>query len=118
MKNVVLWIDKDQALLFSLSASGFLTEFEVDHNKIDHHNGLKQDKKDKGDQIYYHQIAERLEKFDAMVVVGPGIVKDQFSHYCQNSYPNVGKKIKGMEITGNRIKESDLQKAMDKYFLV
>lgn len=118
MKNVILWIDKEQAVLFSLTPSGFMTEFEIHSGKIDHHNRIKNDKKDKGENVYYNQIADKMNRCEAAVVVGPGIVKDQFKNHCESSDPKLFNKIKGFEITGDRMKESDLIAASNKYFSV
>jgi stalled ribosome rescue protein Dom34 len=116
MKNVILWIDKNHAHLFNSSEQGIIPEGEIDLNKIDHHNGVKKDKKDKGEGVFYNAIMKKLYESENVVVIGPGIVKDKFIHHCEKFDPSLFKKIIGSEISGNRLKGFDLEFASEKYF--
>ncbi len=116
MKNVVIWIDKNDAVFFNQSASGMVEYLKLHSGKIDHHNGLKQDKKDKGERIFYQKILSHSHEYDSIVLWGPGIIKDQLKHFIEVESKLTFNKIKGVETSGDTIRSKELNDLAEKYF--
>jgi stalled ribosome rescue protein Dom34 len=99
MAHYVLWIDSDNAHIFTLKDSGVektnLKREEINHhttNKKDHHG-------DPSVEHFYKHVAERVADANELLILGPGLAKNHFKTHLETHAAGLAKKIVGLEDT-------------------
>lgn len=85
MKRTVVWIDHIKALVLEYADGEFhmkTIEPELD-GRVTQEFSRK----------FYHGVAHELEKADRILVVGPGMAKEEFKNHCESHHHNVDKAI-------------------------
>lgn len=87
MSYVVCWIDTHDAKIFTFSPE------KVEKNELH----IK--KEDHGTDHFYHRVAEALMPAVEILLVGPGVGKNQFMHHVEShhTHGSLIKKVKGIE---------------------
>lgn len=90
MKFCALWLDHQHAYIYTFTASG------VEEKKLNSH-GNEHDKNNIPDK-FFHEVANSLTGAEEVMIMGPGVAKDQFKHHCENhKHNNVAKAIVGVK---------------------
>lgn len=117
MSYYALWVTHDAATIFKFSATG------VDEKKVEaassasHHPGNPRDQKDKGYDAFYHKIAKDLTDAKEVMIMGPGVAKDEFRHHCEkHHHPNLAKAIVGTETFTSHPSKSEMLKKAKTFF--
>jgi stalled ribosome rescue protein Dom34 len=71
-----LWIDKEHAFVYEFTADG------VNEIKVKSHGPNDQAHTEK----FFHEVASKLNGAKELMVMGPGVAKDQFKHHCENHH--------------------------------
>lgn len=96
MSSYVVWIDTSHAKLFNLTPQGIKTEEVKSHNH-DHHGYNPRDEHREHDK-FYHEVAHKLTAAVEILLVGPGVGKEQFKHHLEkHHHADVAKKILAVE---------------------
>lgn len=96
MSYCALWLDHKQAYIYEFNADG------VNEKKLHAHSDEKIPSK------FFHEIAQSLVGAKELMIMGPGVAKDQFKHHCEDHHHgNIAKAIVGV-----RTMESHPTKAM------
>ena len=91
MSYYSLWIDTEHAFVYKFSPNG-IEETKVEAHGTKEHGKIATDK-------FYHELAQKLMNAKELVIMGPGIAKDQFKHHCENHHhQNLAKAIVGMKV--------------------
>lgn len=99
MSYYALWIDKKHAYVYKFTSEGVEETKCESHGQ--HHDGTDSDK-------FYHEVASKLINAKELMVMGPGVAKDQFKHHCENHHH----KNLANAIVGVKTMESHPTKAM------
>ena len=102
MSHYALWVDHQDAYVYKFGQQG------IDEMKLKapaHHSGSRQNYEE-----FYHEIANELGDAQELVVMGPGVAKDEFKHHCEKHHHDKLAKA----IVGVRSMESHPTKAMIK----
>lgn len=114
MSYYALWVTHDDATIFKFSLDG-VDEKKLKAEDHSHHSGNRRDRKDKGYEHFYHQIAKSLSDAKELMIMGPGVAKDEFRHHCENHHhASLSKAIVGTQtFTSHPSKNEMLKKAAD-----
>ena len=100
MSHYALWVDHQYAYVYKFSKEGIE---EMTLKAPAHHTGSQQN----FDQ-FYHDIAKKVGDAQELMVMGPGVAKNEFKHHCEkHHHEKLAKAIVGM-----RTMESHPTKAM------
>jgi stalled ribosome rescue protein Dom34 len=89
MSYYALWVDKQNAYIYKFTSK------EVEETQLHHHVGKEHSDKS---EFFFHEIAKKLVNAKELLIMGPGIAKDQFKHHCENHHhTNLSKAIVGVE---------------------
>ncbi len=86
MSNYVLWIDSEHAKIFKTSQK-IAEPVIVKKSGGDHH----------GADHFFHEVAKILEKADELLIVGPGLAKNQFKAHLEKEHHQLAKKVVAIE---------------------
>lgn len=90
MSYYALWVDHQYAYVYKFNAEG------VDESTLKapaHHNHSHQEL-----EKFYHQIAQKVGDAEELMIMGPGIAKDEFKHHCEKHHHNkLAKAIVGVQ---------------------
>ncbi len=90
MSYYSLWIDKEHAYVYKFSADG------VEETKLETHGN--KDHSQANTDKFYHEVAGKLTNAKELMIMGPGVAKDQFKHHCENHHhQNLAKAIVGVK---------------------
>lgn len=110
MSYYALWVTHGDATIFKFSLDG------VDEKKFNaDESHAQKDNKDKGYEKFYHKIATNLSDAKELMIMGPGVAKDEFRHHCENHHhQSLFKAIVGTQtFTSHPSKTEMLKKAGD-----
>jgi stalled ribosome rescue protein Dom34 len=95
MSYVVVWIDSEQAKLFTFNTAGVQKE-ELKRNAHEHHtNAQKGEHKDSPE--FYHRVANHIAQPEELLIVGPGMAKKHFKNEIEGHNKKLAEKIVGCE---------------------
>lgn len=94
MSSIVVWIDSENAKIFTLKPEG-VEAHAMKRHEPDHHTHSKREKHDS--EHFYHQVAEKTAKATELLVVGPGMAKTQFKSHLERHDKALAKKVVGVE---------------------
>lgn len=100
MSYYSIWIDKKHAFVYKFSASG------VEETQLESYGHKDNDQVET--EKFYHELASKLINAKELMIMGPGVAKDQFKHHCENHHHNNLAKA----IVGVKTMESHPTKAM------
>ncbi len=84
MAHYALWLDHQYAYIYKFTATGL----EEKTFKAGSHDGTAK---------FYHVVAEDLKNADELMIMGPGVAKDEFKHHCElNHHGKLAQAIKGV----------------------
>ena len=85
MKRTVIWIDHIKALVLEYTDGQFhMKTIDAEHDgKINKELSRK----------FYHGVAHSVESAERILVVGPGMAKEEFKNHCESHHPHVNKAI-------------------------
>jgi stalled ribosome rescue protein Dom34 len=78
MSYYSLWIDTAHAYVYKFTPNG------VEETKIEAH-GSKEHAHESTDK-FYHEVAGKLVNAKELMIMGPGVAKDQFKHHCEDHH--------------------------------
>lgn len=98
MKDYVVWLDSKNAHVFALKTTGIEKSVVRKNDKArPPHNKHDQDV-DINVEHYYRDLATRLKDADHLLLMGPGLAKNQFKdHLAAHQAETLAKKIIGLE---------------------
>lgn len=100
--HACVWIDHREAKVFGIGeAGGGVDETKVTdkvspvhiHRKADH-VGMG---KVSADPKFFAEVAELLQPYKAIVIVGPGTARTEFAGYLSEHQPKLAKRVWGIE---------------------
>jgi len=98
--HALVWIDHHQAKIFHFDASGAdreLVHSTSPHQHL-HHKANSQDSGHAGlDKPFLRQVAEALAPAGAILIAGPGGAKTELSSYIEHTYPDLARRVSGVE---------------------
>jgi stalled ribosome rescue protein Dom34 len=77
MSYFALWLDKEHAYIYEFKSEG------VEETKLHNHEGKTHPE---NSEKFFHEIALKLNQAKELMVMGPGIAKDQFKHHCESHH--------------------------------
>ena len=82
MSYCALWLDHQNAYIYEFNADG------VEEKKLHAHSPDK----------FFHEIAVALNGAQELMIMGPGVAKDQFKHHCEDHHhAQISKAIVGVK---------------------
>jgi stalled ribosome rescue protein Dom34 len=107
MSYYAVWVDHKHAFLYKFGING------VDETKMtsdsEHPGGSHSHDK------FYHSIAQKMSDAKELMIMGPGVAKDEFKNHCEkHHHTNLAKVIVGVEpMVAHPTKALMLEKARD-----
>lgn len=97
MSAYVIWMDLDEAKIFSLNKeSDVAVHLKRKHHP--HHSHHPKDGMPASENPYYESLAMALVDAGEILLLGPGVAKTQFNHFLtQHSHLKVAKKVVGIQ---------------------
>lgn len=115
MSYYALWIDHHHAFVYKYTAQGVEeSKLEAAHH-ANHHTHSAGDMKHKEHEKFFHQVATKLADAEELMIMGPGVAKDEFKHHCENhQHHQISKSIVGVQpMAAHPTKAMMLEKAKD-----
>lgn len=106
MSHITIWIDHGHCFLYEFSADA-IKEKKIEGATHPDHEHLKK---------FYHEVATKIGSPDQLLIVGPGVAKDEFRHHCESHHPGLAKKIAGTEVMKSHPSEAEILKVSKKFF--
>lgn len=108
MSHTAIWIDHHKATIFTFTANGIEEKsIEAAEKKLDKEHQKK----------FYHQVATALGGAEKIVVLGPGMAKDEFKNHCENhNHKRIFNAIVGIETMKDHPTKAELMKKADTFF--
>lgn len=107
MGHTTIWIDHSHSYIFKFSS-----------DKIE-----EKDLKNKSDtdkehlRKFYHEVATLAGSPDQLLIVGPGMAKDEFKHHCDEHHKSsLGKVIVGVETMKSHPSKPEILEVSRKFF--
>lgn len=115
MSSYVVWLDHHHAKLFKLAPEK-LEKSEVKGHETHHHTNHQDAEKHKNTEKFFHDLAQKLNTADHVLLVGPGLAKNHFKTYCENHHQDkLAKKIIGLEPIDTDV-DSQIEKKAHEFF--
>jgi len=89
MKRTTVWLDHHEALIFDYAADGV-------HKKTFECPGDGRPSKAHLEK-FYHDLANKLADANLVLVLGPGMAKEEFKNHCESHHPKLNKAIFSVE---------------------
>ena len=117
MTNFALWIDHAHASVYKfhdgvVEETKFrASEMNIPEENVGHENKLHDH------HHFFHLIAENLQGVHKLLVMGPGIAKNEFKHHCENHHhQKLAQEIIGLEPMESHPTKMMIIHAAQKYF--
>jgi stalled ribosome rescue protein Dom34 len=117
MTNFALWIDHAHAYVYKFQdgvveeTKFHASEMSIPEEKIGHDNKFNDH------NHFYHHIAENLKDVHKLLVMGPGIAKNEFKHHCEkHHHTKLANEIIGLEPMESHPTKMMIIHAAQKYF--
>jgi stalled ribosome rescue protein Dom34 len=90
MSYYALWLDHKQAFVYKFTEKGIEeSNFKAEYN---------QPATDQDNQKFYHSLTQLLNDAKELMIMGPGVAKDEFKHHCEkHHHANLSKHIVGVK---------------------
>ena len=89
MSYYALWIDHKQAYIYNFTSDG-VVESELKSDS-DHSSGAHENDK------FFHNVAQKIGDAKELMIMGPGIAKDEFKNHCdKHHHAKLAKAIVGV----------------------
>lgn len=113
MRRAIVWIDHEKSHIFDYDAQGVHPRHHAPkyEGPVEHGQQSKEHEK-----RFYHALAESLENNDLILVVGPGMAKEEFKNHCEVHHPEVDKAIFKVEPMKGHPSKDDILALSDKLF--
>lgn len=97
MSIVVVWLDQEHAKLFQFSEER-MERKNIDSVHTDHHTHRREQiDRQRDEQHLFAGIAKNLEHATQILLLGPGVAKNQFMHYLTEKSPPAAKRVVACE---------------------
>lgn len=110
MSYFALWIDHKHAFVYKFTAEGVEeSKFESHLSKTDHehHDASK----------WFHEVAGKLNGAEELMIMGPGVAKDEFKHHCEkHHHQNLAKAIVGLKAMESHPTKAMMLKSAHEFF--
>lgn len=94
MSATVVWLDHKTAKLFKMVPG----KMETENLHRDDGGGHEASHKKAMEEKYYHELAKRISAASEILLVGPGLAKQEFKHHLEKHHHEaIAKKVVGME---------------------
>lgn len=103
MKRFTVWLDHQDAYIFEYMG------MEVKETHIEANAARPQTKEHQ--KKFYHEIAEKLKDASILLVLGPGMAKEEFRNHCEDHHHLIAKIIFKVENMKDHASKSEIQKA-------
>ncbi len=102
MAHYALWLDHQYAYIYKFTANA------VEEKTLKAHGHSDASK-------FYHSVAENVKDAEELMIMGPGVAKDEFKHHCElNHHGQLAKSIKGVRpMAGHPTKAMMIHEAKD-----
>lgn len=101
MSAMMIWIDSQEAKLFTFEADGVRTQHLKPHGPHHHDQSLgRNHTKAEGDaQKFYHEVCQHLaaEKSVRWLIAGPGLAHTHLVHHLEKHHPALKAKVVGVQ---------------------
>lgn len=118
MKNKTLWIDHQHAYIFEFDANKIIEkEFlkKLDTEVTDSARIFTHEKEHQ--KQFYHLLAIELGEPDQLLILGPGVAKDEFRHHCElHHHEKLAKKVIASIPMKSHPRKSQILKVSQEYF--
>lgn len=104
--NTSIWIDHHKAYIFNYQADG------IHENEIKAHDSKNSEHLKK----FYHEVAQKIENAENVLIMGPGMAKDEFKHHCEDHHPKLKKAIKKVQSMKDHPSKDEMLAASNKFF--
>lgn len=84
MSATIVWIDHHTAKLFTFAGES-MEHHTLHRHEPEHHTSHTADAAHDSSH-FYHQVAQQLHGTQALVLLGPGVAKDQFVHHLEHHH--------------------------------
>lgn len=96
MHPTIVWIDSKVAKVFELTGED--VRHHVHHREEpEQHINPHTPRAEHYEERFFHDVAGRLSGRDAILVLGPGVAKDQFVHHLQRHHVELARAVVGVE---------------------
>lgn len=125
MKNIGIWLDKNKALIVTITAetetfetvTSNVENFHIHGGSGTRFKGGPQDvvqdsrylEREKNQfKVYFDELALKIKEADGIIIFGPAEVKDKLKSELEASYSEVNAKVKAVQVadsmTDNQVK--------------
>lgn len=110
MSVSIVWIDSEHAKIFNISAAG-MDKKVLKHHSINPIGAHHDNHKHNGEEKFFHDVAEAIDKTDELLIFGSGMAKHHFrNHLVKHHHSDLTKTLVGVEaldhLTDNQILEA------------
>jgi len=96
MHSTIVWIDSKVARVFELAGED--VHRHVHHRDEPEHSIQPHTPRAAHiEERFFHDVAGRLATGRALLVIGPGVAKDQFVHHLQHHHAELARTLVGVE---------------------
>lgn len=96
MHHTIVWIDSKSARVFELAGED--VRHHVHHREEpEQHINPHTPRAGRYEERFFHAVAGRLSAQSALLILGPGVAKEQFVHYLRSHYAAIARVIVGVE---------------------
>ena len=96
MSSYIVWIDTEHAKLFKMAPTG--VELSTIKNETQEHHGFNPRDEHRDHTKFFHGVAQALNGVSELLIVGPGVAKEQFKHHLEkHHHPDLAKKVLAVE---------------------
>jgi len=102
MAHYALWLDHQYAYIYKFTPTTVEEKTLKSHG---HDDATK----------FYHTVAQSVKDADELMIMGPGVAKDEFKHHCElGHHGQLAKAIKGVRpMAGHPTKAMMINEAKD-----
>lgn len=107
MSHTTIWIDHQHAYIFEYTAKG-VAEKDLKNSERDDKEHLAK---------FFHELTKTIGSPNQLLIVGPGIAKEEFKNYCEaHNNGALAKVIVGTETMKDHPRKSEILAASRKFF--
>ncbi len=107
MSYFSVWIDKEHAFIYEFDANG------VKESKMQAHGAKDQVHTEK----FFHEVAQKLSNAKELMIMGPGVAKDQFKHHLESHHhQNIAKAVVGVKPMEAHPTKAMMMKSASEFF--
>lgn len=95
-KPVGIWMDHSQAIVIDSEKGSFEIAFKVKAHNHSHSGGSEHTRNQAGHAAtvkFYHELADSIQKYDEILLFGPGKAQEEMFNYLIHNKQFSGKKV-------------------------